>query len=64
MKLNEYIELREKDNDVCYEIGEFLDGKVRDVSILMEKAIDVICKYRAIVCPLVEEIDIVEELKR
>ena len=62
MKINEYVELLEKDNNVCWDIDEHIAGysmkHYATIEELLEDAEDVICKYRAFVCKIVGKADI------
>ena len=62
MKIDEYLELIKKDNDVCFDIDNHITGsemrKYADVDSLLEDAEDVICKYRGLMYKIFNKIDI------
>ena len=68
MKINEYIELKRLDNDVCMDIDRHITGDAMknyaNVYSLLEEAEDVICKYRSLVYSLLNCINIEDCVKR
>lgn len=67
MKIKEYLMLVERDNDVCSDIDRKLDGEEMnnygDLDSLLYAAQDVICNYRALVCSILDKINIEDCVK-
>lgn len=68
MKINEYIELSRLDNDVCIDIDRHITGdemkNYTDVNSLLEEAENVICKYRSLVCSILNRVNIEDCINR
>ena len=68
MKIDEYIELKRLDNDVCCDIDRHVTGdemkNYTDVDSLLEGAENVICAYRSLTYSLLKRIDIEDCIKR
>ena len=62
MKIDEFLELIKKDNDVCFDIDNHIVGnemrKYANIESLLEDAEDVICKYRSLMHKIFGKIDI------
>lgn len=62
MKINEYLMLSEKANEVCSDIDRFMDGEETkryiDTESLLEAAEDVIGKYRALIYSIFNKVNI------
>lgn len=62
MKVNEYVTLLKRDNDVCYDIDNYLEEhitkKYDNLESLLKDAADVIMEYREFIYAVVAEVDI------
>ena len=62
MKINEYLMLTGKDNEVCADIDRFIGGedmkRYTDVESLLEDAENVICNYRGLMHSILNKINI------
>ncbi len=62
MKINEYLMLTEKANEVCSDIDRFIDGeemkRYADTESLLEDAEDVIGKYRSLVYAIFNKVNV------
>ena len=59
MTVYEYIDLLSRADKVCEDIDEFIiDGKTKDVNVLLDGAKGVICKYRTLMYSLTKKIEI------
>ena len=68
MKIDEYIELKRLDNEICCDIDRHIMGEemktYADIESLLEGAEDVICKYRNLAYSLLRRIDIEDCIKK
>lgn len=68
MKINEYIMLLEKSDEVCCDIDSHIDGEEMkrfcDVESLLESAEDVIGKYRSLVYSIFNNANIEDLLRK
>lgn len=68
MKINEYVTLLKRDNDVCYDIDNYLyesiTKKYDNLEMLLKDAADVITEYRSFIYLIMNEVDIEDCFKK